>query len=271
MTHFDQQKQQIWTQYNADTINIGYTIEQHEKALKEQESSIRKDLEKLYQSEKKNLSIENQRLQRKLSDVENELQSPKNSYQKRIVFLENTISELRTITGEGNESQVAEAVSALQQGDTEKADQLFKQIEERENSSIERAAKAAFERGKIAEANIDYRNAYQHFERAVGFSPNNPEYLELAGLMAGTVANHQKEIEWEEKALAIYLGQNGADSAEVARLRNNLGLAWNALGQSEKAIAYYELALTTFEKVPGIDHPSTKTVANNLAVAQAAL
>jgi tetratricopeptide (TPR) repeat protein len=41
------------------------------------------------------------------------------------------------------------------------------------------------------------------------------------------------------------------------------------LGQYDKAIEYYEQALTTFEKVLGADHPSTKTVANNLASAKA--
>jgi hypothetical protein len=37
-----------------------------------------------------------------------------------------------------------------------------------------------------------------------------------------------------------------------------------------RGIEYYEQALTTLEKVLGADHPSTKTVANNLAIAKAA-
>ena len=36
---------------NLGTINIGYTIEQHEKSLKEQLATQRKDLERLHQSE----------------------------------------------------------------------------------------------------------------------------------------------------------------------------------------------------------------------------
>ena len=248
-------------------INIGYTIEQHEKALKEREKSIRKELEKLYQSKNKNLSFEKQLLERNLTDVENLLQSLTNSYQKRIKLLESTITKLLTIAGEENNDQVADAVSALQQGDTERADQLFKQIEESEKSSVERAAKAAFERGIFARANFDYRNAYRHFERAVGLSPNNPQYLEFAGLMAQAVANHQKEIEWKEKALTIYLNQNRTDSADVARLRNSLGTAWNALGEYKKAIEYYELALVTFEKVLGIDHSAMASYRNKLGLA----
>jgi tetratricopeptide (TPR) repeat protein len=61
----------------------------------------------------------------------------------------------------------------------------------------------------------------------------------------------------------------GEDHPDVAIDRNNLGLAWDSLGQYDKAIEYFELALATFKKVLGVDHPSTKTVAGNLALARA--
>ena len=61
-------------------INInGYSIEEHEKALKEREHSLRKDLEKLHKSETKNLSLEKQLLERNLADVTNQLQNLKDS------------------------------------------------------------------------------------------------------------------------------------------------------------------------------------------------
>ena len=60
----------------------------------------------------------------------------------------------------------------------------------------------------------------------------------------------------------------GEDHPNVAVYRNNLGSAWDALGEYDKAIEYYELALVTFEKVLGKDHPYTKAVANSLAQAQ---
>ena len=94
-------------------INItGYSIEQHENKLKEQEHSIRKELEKLYKSESKNLSLEKQLLERNLADVTNQIQSLKDSYQKQIAFLESTITELRALTDAGNDSQVTAAISA---------------------------------------------------------------------------------------------------------------------------------------------------------------
>ena len=71
-------------------------------------------------------------------------------------------------------------------------------------------------------------------------------------------------------ALASDLKTYGAGHPHVATYRNNLGKTWHALGQHEKAIGYYELALPVLEKKLGVDHPSTKKAAENLALARTA-
>lgn len=252
----------------------GYTKEEHRKLLEKEKATLRLDLKNLYQSkhktlllEKENLSLKKRLLEVKLSEVETQLTNIDESYQKRIEFLETTIKELRTFSGDINDKRLADAIAALKQGETEKADTLFKQVEEQEKKSIERAAQAAFARGKIAQDNIDYTKAYEHFERAVGYAPNNAEYLSRAGSMAGTVANHTKEIEWKQKALAIALKEKGEDSPQVAIGRNNLGLAWKSLGEYQKAIGYYEQALASDLKTYGEGHPQVATYRNNLGSA----
>jgi tetratricopeptide (TPR) repeat protein len=82
--------------------------------------------------------------------------------------------------------------------------------------------------------------------------------------MANTLAKHHKAVEWNEKALALYRQRSGEDSADVARLRNNLGSAWLDLGQYEKAIGYFEQALDVFKRSLGKDHPYTKNVSTHL-------
>ena len=57
----------------------------------------------------------------------------------------------------------------------------------------------------------------------------------------------------------------------MATYRNNLGLAWDALGQYKKAIAYYELALASGLKTYGEDHPDVARYRNNLGSAWKAL
>lgn len=231
--------------------------------MEKEKAQLRKDLENLHNKDKELLQLRLKEVERQLTDVEQ-------SHKKRIVFLESTVKELRSFAGSVDDKLLAEAEAALKQGNTTKADLLFKQIEEQEKYSIARAAKAAFERGRIAEDNIDYRNAFRHFERAVGLSPDNPKYLEYAGSMAQAVAKYRKAVEWQEKALSLYLKKNGESFADVARLRNNLGSAWQSLGQHTKAIEYYELALATFKRTLGDNHTNTKVVEANLRRAKEA-
>ena len=57
-------------------------------------------------------------------------------------------------------------------------------------------------------------------------------------------------------------------SFDVAILYNNLGMAWDALGEYQKAIEFYNKALAIFMDFFGPDHPSTKTVAGNIEYVQ---
>jgi tetratricopeptide (TPR) repeat protein len=50
----------------------------------------------------------------------------------------------------------------------------------------------------------------------------------------------------------------------VARDLNNLGLAWYSLGDSKKAVDYYEQALDIDREVYGDRHPSVARDLNNL-------
>ncbi len=61
----------------------------------------------------------------------------------------------------------------------------------------------------------------------------------------------------------------GEDHPDVARVRNNLGLAWKAKGEYDKAIEYLEQALASNLKTLGENHPDVALFRNNLAAARA--
>jgi tetratricopeptide (TPR) repeat protein len=265
MTTIEQPGAQIGTQVIVENANVGVPFEQYILGLAEREKEIRQLLVDVALSDRDKMELNQQ-----LSRVEQLRLDERTSYEAHASDLQERIKRLDQLSGQVPDKLIEEAKQALAKGDNAKAGQLFTQVEEQADPHIAAAAEAAYQLGKLAEDAIKYNEAIQHFERATQLTPDNPLYLEAAGSMAGTLANHQKEIEWEEKALAIYLDQNGAESVDVARLRNNLGSAWDFLGQYGKAIEYYELALVTVEKVLGVDHPSTKTVASNLTRARAA-
>ena len=52
---------------------------------------------------------------------------------------------------------------------------------------------------------------------------------------------------------------------QAIRDRNNLGLAYHAKGEVDRAIRYFEQALAVFERRLGNEHPHTKSVRANIA------
>lgn len=76
-------------------INIGISQEAYKQSLKEQESKIRQELKELYETKTENVILKSQLLEKQLAEVENKLSNVEESFQKRIVFLEKTITELQ--------------------------------------------------------------------------------------------------------------------------------------------------------------------------------
>jgi tetratricopeptide (TPR) repeat protein len=76
---------------------------------------------------------------------------------------------------------------------------------------------------------------------------------------------------WKEartqKWFVELIGPLTTDYPNVDTYRNNLGAAWNAKGEYDKAIEYYEKALKSGLKAFGEDHPDIATYRNNLGAA----
>ncbi len=267
MGTFDQQNQHVEHQQNADTINnYGVPFEQYKADLTEKEKEIRRLLKNAALVEK-----EKTELNQKLAKVEQLRLDERASYEAHKKDLEERLNRLDQLSGKIPEKLIEEAKLALAKGDTVKADQFFSQVEEQADPHIAAAAEATYQRGKLSEDAIQYHEAFQHYQRAILLTPGNPEYLSSAASMAYTLAQYSKAINWNEQALELYLEQDGEDSADVAGLRNNLGLAWQALGEYEKAIGYLEKALTSDLKTYGEDHPHVAIRRNNLGMAWHAL
>ena len=217
-------------QNNADTIIYGVPFEQYQADLAEKEKEIRQLLVDAALDHRDKTELNQQ-----LAQVEQLRLDEQTSYENHIKDLKERLNRLDLLRGQIPDKLIEEAKQALSDGENTKADQLFKQVEEQEDPHIAAAAEAAYQRGKLAEDIIQYSTAFQHYHRAIQLMPDNPLFLETAGSMAGIVANHQKQIEWNEQALSLYLKQDGKDSPDVARLRNNLGSAWDSLGEYQKS------------------------------------
>ena len=79
---------------------------------------------------------------------------------------------------------------------------------------------------------------------------------------------YQNAIGVYEKALARNREGLGEKHPSTANDYNNLGEAWNSLGDHQKAIGYYEKSLAIFRGVLPTGHPTIRQVEANLAGAK---
>ncbi|MCB1947929.1 tetratricopeptide repeat protein [Nitrosomonas sp.] len=238
----------------------GITLEEHEQRLKRRETEIRAELEQAHAAGRRVLETE-------LRAIEQQLQDTAASYQDLIADLTARIAQLETLRGEFADALLDRAIEALQQGETEKADNLFQQIEDEGEGAIKSIAEATFQRGKIAEDAIRYTDALERYENAIRLQPDNALYLNEAGNLHLKFANYKKAIEYFELALAGYIKTHGEDHSNVATIRNNQGSAWHSLGEYQKATNYYEQALASNLKTYGENHPDVALNRNNLGEA----
>ena len=77
----------------------------------------------------------------------------------------------------------------------------------------------------------------------------------------------QAELRWLEKALAVVTATE--QHREIARLKNNIGSVYDALGEKQQALAYYEQALPLFRQVG--DRRGEATTLNNIGRVYSAL
>ncbi len=216
---------------NQTNIN-GITLEQYEQGLKRREAEVRAELEDEHAEDRQVLELE-------LSDIQQQLQNITASYEEHIASLNERIAQLEQLRGELPDALLDQAIEALQQGDSEKADRLFQKIGEEAEGHIERAAVAAFQRGKIAEDDFRYKDALQFYENNVRLRPDNKDGWNSLGNLYSRTSKMAKA----ENAYNTLLKLSGTNQKYEANAYNNLGILYQTRGDLDKAIEFYEKSL----------------------------
>lgn len=245
-----------------DEITAQFPIITYKSQLVEQQQRLQTKFKSSDLVERIALNIELKLLKIKIDNDEQ-------LYSEKILLLFEAYQSLKNLKDAFSSQDYLSAQAALIKGNTSIADELFSQIESkgrnaRERNEINRAAEAAYQRGKIAEEQIDNRKAYRHYRQAVIFSPNNVRYLLEAGQVANNIALYNNAINFYEAALHIQLKEKGKSSNEFRQIWTNLGSAWNSKGNADKAIEYFELALVSDLEKFGKQHHIVAEDKNNL-------
>jgi tetratricopeptide (TPR) repeat protein len=243
------------------TIIIGYTIEQHEQRLKAREQELRElHQAQLGQSEERRKTVE-----RELQGVQGQLGNLQKSYEERVTELKRTAGELEALRGQVPDAKLQEALDALGQGKTKLADALFAEVENREQQGIERAARAAFERGRIAYQEVRWQDARSHFEKADRLVPDHTDYSNWAARLTHDLGDYSTAT---RRYAAIYdrvRKEEGEDAREMSIASNNLAMMYRAQGRYGEAEPLLKKSIAIDEKALPADHPDLAIWYNNLA------
>ncbi len=162
----------------------------------------------------------------------------------------------------------AQAKEKLDAGDLEGAEKLLKESLEKNLKEIDErqkvAANDAYELGSLKELQLEYQEAKNYFRQAVQLDPGNTNFLNEYGQIIHKLAEYKTAIDYFEKALKIDLEVYGDKHPNVANDYNNIGVAWDTIGNSQKAIDYYEKALKIDLEVYGDKHPQIAIYYNNI-------
>ena len=140
----------------GDTYHIGITLEQYEQGFKRREAEVREELNQAHANDRQLKEIE-------LHAIQQQLQDSSGSYEAHITSLKERITQLESLRGQLSDEVLEKAKKALTQGNSQQADQLFKQIEEQADENARKVC-ASYSR-KLREGTDEWDILYnKHYE-----------------------------------------------------------------------------------------------------------
>ena len=183
------------------------TVPEFIRIRRELKADIELELETAHDSDK-------QVLRARIAELENQIANPTDALaeaNKRIADLEEILDRAGNDIGG---DRIIEAKAALELGDYSIADEIFAEIEAREQIAVQNAARAAFGRGEVAEAQVRWHDAYEHFKRAVGLH-ETMDHLKAYARMTWRLAKGDEAVAVCEKLVAIAKAEFGEGSGAV--------------------------------------------------------
>ncbi|WP_296765251.1 hypothetical protein, partial [Sediminimonas sp.] len=162
------------TQLAADTIDQikppqakdgpALTVPEFIRLRRELKADLEQELANAQDAEK-------EQLRARIAELESQIANPEEALAKA----RERIAELEALLDrEGNHigaDRIQEAKAALEQGDYSIADDIFAEIEARNELAVQETARAAHGRGEVAEAEVRWHDAARHYADAARLDP----------------------------------------------------------------------------------------------------
>ena len=183
---------------------------------------------------------ERKRLEDKIDALNQRLANPDEALAQQHAIILDLEAQL---TRRGNDiggDSLAEAKSALEQGDFTAARALFEDLQARTAHDVQANAAAAFALGQIAEAEIRWHDAAEHYERAARLNPTFDSIFKARGF-AWLAGDYPAALRWGEVLLT--LTDAGVDQLQRVTSLNEHALTLFSLGRFPEAEVLFRQTL----------------------------
>ncbi len=206
-----------------------------------------------------------ERSQSELDELERQLANITVFYEKawaRIVELE------RLLVREGNDIGVERlqiAREKLERGDYSEADAIFAEIKARDGLAVERSARASYGRGEIAEAQVRWLDAAEHYEEAARLNPTI-QYLQTSGVFLRRAGQYEKAIVANTELVKLARAEHGNRDQKTATALSNLSESLRIVGRYSAALPVIQEALGITRQLRPQDEQSLYIQLGNLGL-----
>ncbi len=161
--------------------------------------------------------------------------------------------------------KLEEAKAALEAGDVSEADRLFTVAENGELTK-KQFAEVALARGEIAELQLRWKDAAEHYARAVQLD-RSFEALIRAQRLANDMGDYDLALSLGNKAKEAAIAEEDKKGNKYTISLNNLGFVYRKCGDLKKAESLYEEAIDIQRKISKGEERDTSLAVNlcNLA------
>jgi tetratricopeptide (TPR) repeat protein len=240
---------------NSGEITIGLSQEDFLATLTRREGELRADLERAH-------GAEQALLQAQLDVVLTEKADVETAYRQTLEELGRLQETLRGFEGKVPAAQLQAAENALNRGERQLADEIFAQVERNSEQAVADAARAAFGRGEIAEAEVRWHDAATHYTRAASLDPT-PQTLHKATHFAQLAGDYARA----ERLAADYLAlaRAGDDTESLSQALDLYAIVARRMGRHAEAEVLFREALGVIRATKGPENSAYGNGLNNLA------
>ncbi len=231
-------------------------LEKYARQLENDLAASRAKIQEMTLAARKGLSERIDVLEERLADPEAALAEAEKTVDELRILLERDSNEL-------GGPLLARARDALAHLDYRKAEIVLEEIEEREAPAVARAARAAYARGVVAELDVRWADAADHYGRAAGLSPT-PEKLKKAGECCWLSDNYDQATGFAARLVELCRESPSAHELALALDRHATYLQYS--GAYLRAETIFLEAIDVSRTIGEGEHPDYASILNNLGL-----